>query len=217
MEMTNRIQSTWNKITKQTTKILFNLYIVHTILKKNSFQAWAISYIWNPLNERDPQKEEPCSILPSFHSNDSPGLCLVVQSYLTLFEPMDCSPPGSFVHGNSPGKNTGVGYHALLQGIFPTQGLNTGLLHFGQILYCLSHRETHLMFPLSSVAQSCLTLCNPVDCSTPGFPVHNQLLELTQTHVHGVSDAIQPSHPLSSPSLSARFLLLNNFCIIYME
>ena len=56
------------------------------------------------------------------------------------------------------------------------------------------------MSQFSSVAQSCPTLCDPVDCSTPGFPVHNQLLELTQTHVHGVSDAIQPSHPLSSPS-----------------
>ena len=52
----------------------------------------------------------------------------------------------------------------------------------------------------SSVAQSCLTLCNPMDCSTPGFPVHHQLPELTQTHVHWVRDAIQPSHPLSSPS-----------------
>ena len=52
----------------------------------------------------------------------------------------------------------------------------------------------------SSVAQSCLTLCDPMDRSTPGFPVHHQLLELTQTHVHPVGDAIQPSHPLSSPS-----------------
>ena len=52
----------------------------------------------------------------------------------------------------------------------------------------------------SSVAQSCLTLCDPMYCSTPGFPVHHQLPELTQTHVHRVSDAIQPSHPLSSPS-----------------
>ena len=50
-----------------------------------------------------------------------------------------------------------------------------------------------------SVAQSCLTLCDPVDCSTPGLPVH-QLPEFTQTCVHWVSDAIQPSHPLSSPS-----------------
>ena len=52
----------------------------------------------------------------------------------------------------------------------------------------------------SSVPQSCPTLCDPVDCSTPGLPVHHQLLELAQTHVHRVGDAIQPSHPLSSPS-----------------
>ena len=48
----------------------------------------------------------------------------------------------------------------------------------------------------SSVAQSCPTLCDPMHCSTPGFPVHHHLLEFTQTHVHRVSDAIQPSHPL---------------------
>ena len=52
----------------------------------------------------------------------------------------------------------------------------------------------------SSVAQSCLILCYPMDCSMPGFPVHHQLPELAQTHVHRVGDAIQPSHPLSSPS-----------------
>ena len=52
----------------------------------------------------------------------------------------------------------------------------------------------------SSVAQSCLTLCNPMNQSTPGLLVHHQLPEFTQTHVHRVSDAIQPSHPLSSPS-----------------
>ena len=52
----------------------------------------------------------------------------------------------------------------------------------------------------SSVAQSCLTLWDPMNCSTPGLPVHHQLPEFTQTHVHRVSDAIQPSHPLSSPS-----------------
>ena len=52
----------------------------------------------------------------------------------------------------------------------------------------------------SSVAQLCWTLCNPVNHSTPGLPVHHQLPEFTQTHVHRVRDAIQPSHPLSSPS-----------------
>ena len=67
-------------------------------------------------------------------------LCLVSQSCLTLCNPMDCSPPGSSVHGDSPGKNTGVGCHALLQGIFPTQGLNPGLLRCWRILYHLSHQ-----------------------------------------------------------------------------
>ena len=55
-------------------------------------------------------------------------------------------------------------------------------------------------FQFSSVAQSCPTLCDPMNCSSPGLPVHHQLLESTQTHVHPVGDAIQPSHPLSSPS-----------------
>ena len=57
-------------------------------------------------------------------------------------------------------------------------------------------------FPLqfSSVAQSCPTLCDPMNCSTPGLPVHHQLPEFTQTHVHRVRDAIQPPHPRSSPS-----------------
>ena len=53
----------------------------------------------------------------------------------------------------------------------------------------------------SSVAQLCMILCNPMDCSMPGLPVNHQLPEFTQTHVHWVGDAIQPSHPLSSPSL----------------
>ena len=58
-------------------------------------------------------------------------------------------------------------------------------------------------FQFSSVTQSCSTLCNPMDCSTPGLPVHRHLLAFTQTHVHCVGDAIQPSHPLSSPSSPA--------------
>ena len=57
-----------------------------------------------------------------------------------------------------------------------------------------------LQYQFSSVTQSCLALCHPMSCSTPGLPVHHQLPELTQTHVHQVGDAIQPSHPLSSPS-----------------
>ena len=54
-------------------------------------------------------------------------------------------------------------------------------------------------YSISSATQWCLTLCDPMDCSPPGYPVHHQLLELAQTHVHGVGGAIQPSHSLSSP------------------
>ena len=68
-------------------------------------------------------------------------LCLVTQSCLILWVPTDCSPPGSSVHGDSPGKNTGVGCHALLQGSFPTQRWNPGLPHCRQILYHLSHHQ----------------------------------------------------------------------------
>ena len=62
------------------------------------------------------------------------------QSHPTLCAPMDCSPPDSSFHRDSPGKNTGVGCHALLHGIFPTQGSNPGLPHCRQILYCLSRQ-----------------------------------------------------------------------------
>ena len=60
--------------------------------------------------------------------------------------------------------------------------------------------KTNACLQFSSVAQSCPTLCNPMNRSMPGLPVHHQLPEFTQAHVHRVSDAIQPSHPLSSPS-----------------
>ena len=70
-------------------------------------------------------------------------LCLVAELYLTLCNPMDCSPPGFSVHWDSPDKNTGVGFHALLQGIFLTQESKPGLLHCRQILYCLSDQGSH--------------------------------------------------------------------------
>ena len=66
-------------------------------------------------------------------------LCLVTQSCLTLCDPMDFSLPCSSIYRYSPGKNTGVGCHTFLQGILPTQGSNSGLPHYRQILYCLSH------------------------------------------------------------------------------
>ena len=67
-------------------------------------------------------------------------LCLAAQSCPTFCEPMDCNPTGPSVHGDSLGKNTGVSCHSLLQGIFPTQGLNPGLPRCRQNLYCLSQK-----------------------------------------------------------------------------
>ena len=67
-------------------------------------------------------------------------LCWVAQSYTALCDLVDCSSPGSSVHGDSPGKNTGVDCHGLLQGIFPMQGSNPGLPHCRRILHCLSHQ-----------------------------------------------------------------------------
>ena len=71
---------------------------------------------------------------------DKTVLCLVIQSCPTLCDPMDFSLPGSSVHGDFPGKNTGVGCHALLQGIFTTKGSNPDLPHCKWILYRLSHQ-----------------------------------------------------------------------------
>ena len=72
-------------------------------------------------------------------------------------------------------------------------------IHFPGVYCNLSSAVTQSV-QFSSVTQSCLTLCNPMNCSTPGLPVHHQLPESTQTHAHRVGDAIQTSHVLSSPS-----------------
>ena len=80
-----------------------------------------------------------------------------LQLCLTLYDPMDCSPPGSSVHGYFPGKNTGAGCHFLLQGIFPTQESNLGLLHCRHILYQLSYEGSLKV----KFTQSCPTLCDP--------------------------------------------------------
>ena len=100
-------------------------------------------------------------------------VCSVAQLYLTLCNPMDSNPLESSVHG-----------------IFQARILEWVAIPFSR-LYIIQIR---------SVAQSCLTLCDLMNHSTPGLPVHHQLPEFTQTHLHRVSDAIQPSHPLSSPS-----------------
>ena len=109
-------------------------------------------------------------------------------------------PHGLHSPWNSPDQNTGLDSLSLFQWIFPTQGLNPGLPHCRQILYQLSHkgspftcyhnvthqaplsmefsRQEYWSGSVSSVAQSCQTLCDPMDCSMPGFPIHHQLPEL---------------------------------------
>ena len=82
---------------------------------------------------------------------------------------------------------------------------NINVSHICSLKFSSSHifesgRKQKNIFQFSSVAQSCPTLCDPMNCSTPGLPVHHQLPEFTQIHIHWVSDAILPSHPLSSPS-----------------
>ena len=118
-------------------------------------------------------------------------MCSVVQSCLNLCDTMGCSLPGSSVHGDTPGKNTGVGCRSLLQGFFPTQESNQGILHCNWIFYQLSYQ-------FSSVAQSCPTLCES-ESQHAGFPVITNSWSSPKL-VHRVGDAIQPSHPLSSPS-----------------
>ena len=80
---------------------------------------------------------------------------------------------------------------------FPFSIVSLSLFSPSSLIFCFLHSSVQF----SSVTQSGLTLCDPMDCSMPGLPVHHQTLEFIQTHVHWVSDAIQLSHPLSSPSL----------------
>ena len=79
---------------------------------------------------------------------------LVTHSRPTLCDPINCSPPDSSVHGDSPGKNTGVGCHGLLQGIFPTQGSDPGLLHCRRILYHLNHQWTPPAYYFPSIVET---------------------------------------------------------------
>ena len=106
--------------------------------------------------------------------------CQASLSFTECWSGLPFSPPGDL---SDPGiKPLSPESPALADGFFTIWEATTGDYQF------------------NSVAQSCLTLCHPMDCSTPGFPVHYQLPELDQTHVHQVGDAIQPSHPLSSSS-----------------
>ena len=114
----------------------------------------------------------------------------VAQSCPILCYPMDCSLPGSFV--------LGIFQARILEWIAISFSRGTSQPRdWTQVSGIVG------IFQFTSVAQSCLTLCDPMNLSTPGLPVHRHLLEFTQTCVHWVSDAIQPSHPLLSPSSPA--------------
>ena len=129
---------------------------------------------------------------------------ITVLSHFWLFSIL-WTVPTRFLHPwDFPGKNTRVGCHLVLQGTFPTQGWSHVSCIGRWILYHWATWESqNNIFQFSSVAQLCMILCDPMDCSMPGLPVHHQLPEFTQIHFHWVGDAIQPSHPLWPPSPAA--------------
>ena len=136
--------------------------------------------------------------VPSSDHGNSP----VAQSCLTLCDPMNHSTPDLPVHHQLP-EFTQTHVHRVGDAIQPSHPvipfcswLQSFLTSFIRIHNCISYTSDQF----SSVAQLCPTLCDPMNYSMLGLPVHHQLLEFTQTHVHQVGDVIQPSHPLLSPS-----------------
>ena len=125
------------------------------------------------------------------------SILLIVLVSLEPFQPsyIDSGTPTSFTHSVTA-ILAKLSYFSMLLGTILMVYLHNLLGVMPQFFkYCIPWTVQ-----FSSVTQWCLTPCNPMDCSMPGFPLHHQLLELTQTHVHWAGDAIQPSHPLSSPS-----------------
>ena len=118
---------------------------------------------------------------------------------------MDCSLPGSSVRGSLQAR---ILEWVTITFTSPRDLPNPGIEPRSPALQVdylpaelpVKPKELWLEHMFSSVAQSCPTLCGPINRSTPGLPVHHQLPEFTQTHFHQVSDAVQPSHPLLSPS-----------------
>ena len=117
---------------------------VHRISQAKILEQVAISFFKESFQPKD-QTHVSC-IVSGFFTTEPPGLLLLLKSLSHVqhfLQPMDYSLPGSSVHGDSPGKNTAVGCHVLLQGIFPTQGWNPGLPHCRWILYHLSYQGSH--------------------------------------------------------------------------
>ena len=116
-----------------------------------------------------------------------------------ICDPMDCSMPGLPVHHQLP--DLSQTHVHQVSGTFVSKYVFIMFtVAFFKVVWNWKIQKSIRSYQFSSVAQSCPTLCNPMYHSTPDLPVHHQLLESTQTHVHWASDAIQPSHLLSSPS-----------------
>ena len=159
------------------------------------------------------KKQRSCYLVPSVQFSS------FIQSCPTHCDQMDWSTPGLSVHHQLP-EPTQTYVHCASDAIQPSHPLSfpffsscpqsfppSGSFQMSQ-LFALGGQSIGVsasmgQFTLAqfiSVAQSCPTLCDPMNHSTPGLPVHHQFLEFTQTHIHRVRDAIQPSHPRSSPS-----------------
>ena len=131
-------------------------------------------------------------------------LCLVIQSCLTLFDPMDYFLPGSCVHRILQARILEWIAMLCFRGSSqPSDQIQVSQVAGGFFTVWATREapnESIRSDQIRSVTQSCPTLCDPTNRSMPGLPVHHKLLEFTQTHVHQISDAIQSSHSLSSPS-----------------
>ena len=141
----------------------------------------------------------------------------VTQSCLTLCDPMDCSPTRLLRPWDFPGKDTGVGYHFLLQGIFPTQGSNLNLLKSpalaGRFFTASATWEApnkYCYAVLCLVPQSCPTLCDPVNCSPPGSSVHGLLQARISEWVamHSSRGSSQPRDPTQASHIAGRFFTI---------
>ena len=147
-------------------------------------KAVCVGTDWN--RQLRPRQSGPCYCYGS-----------VAKSCPTLFDHKDCSLPGSSAHGISQARILEWVALSFSRGSsWPREPSPPALAGF----FITEPPGKPKGHQLSSVAQLCPTLCDPMDCSIPGFPVHHQLLEPTQTHVYCVSDAIQLFHPLSSSS-----------------
>ena len=124
-------------------------------------------------------------------------------SHVWLCNPMDCSPSGFSVHWIFQARILECVAISFSRGSFQHRERTPFSCNAGRLFTIWATMEAGNMksVQFSSATQSWPTLCHPMDCSMSSVPIYHQLLEFTQTHVHWVSDAIQPSHPLLSPSL----------------